>query len=129
MPQLTLEYTGNIDRIDFTALFGALHDVLATLGGVRIQNCKSRAIRLAEFHIAEGAPEEAFVHLRASVLDGRTVEWRQHLGERLLEVLKTHYAPAAAHFRLQITVHMAEIERRSYFKWPEGTFTPLEQTA
>lgn len=129
MPQLTLEYTENVSPVDFKALFSALHGILTDIGGVRIGNCKSRAVRHSDFHIADGAPEGAFVHLTVRVLDGRSLEWKTKLGAAMLETVKAHYGHTLDALALQITVHISELERNTYFKWPEGTFTPLEQTA
>ncbi len=125
MPQLTLEYTGNIDqRVNFTALFSALHQVLAELGGVHIENCKSRAVRRDDFYIGSGEPGNAFVHLDVTMLEGRSLALKQAVGAGILRILQQTFAPAMATHDLQITVEIKDIKRATYFKVPEGTFTP-----
>jgi len=122
MPQLTLEYTANIkQKIDFADLFAQLHQVLVDVGGIPLGNCKSRAYRLDDFHIGDGAAQHAFVHLVIRFLEGRSVEMKETIGQQSLQILKESYAPSFAVLNLQLTVEMQDIERSTYFKIPEGT--------
>lgn len=47
MPHLVLEYSGNVrERMDPAAFFGKPHTEPASVGGSRIQDFKSRAVRM-----------------------------------------------------------------------------------
>ncbi len=60
MPQLTLEYTANVRvTAGLDELAGRLHEVLASVGGIRLENCKTRWQRLDGFAIGDGAPGRA----------------------------------------------------------------------
>ncbi|MCZ6706188.1 MAG: isomerase, partial [Bacteroidetes bacterium] len=85
MPHLTLEYSGNVtDLPDINDVFGEIHRVLQKTAGIKIANCKSRARVADEYLIADGGPAHAFVHLDVRILDGRSVELKKELGNRLL---------------------------------------------
>ena len=62
------------ELLDFMDLFGDLHEILSTTGGVRIENCKSRALRRETWHIGRGEDRNAFVHLEVVLLETRQVK-------------------------------------------------------
>ena len=54
MPNLILEYTDNLD-FDPVPFFEKLHHLLAAeVDSIRYKGLKSRAIKLTEYHMAEG---------------------------------------------------------------------------
>lgn len=125
MPHLVLEYSANVDcPADLPLLFGQLHDVLAEAGGIRRDNCKSRARPADPFLVGSGSESDAFVHLDIRFLEGRSPEVKQAIGQQSLDLLLTWFRHSADRFRLQITVEIQEIRRSSYFKYPAGTLTP-----
>ena len=122
MPQISLEYTGNIEQtIEFDPIFSKVHEILAQVADIRVDNCKSRARRLDHYYVGAGKPNQAFVHLEAAILEGRTPELKKELGSRILEHLQKHFSPSFAALDLQITVEIRDIARAVYFKVPSGT--------
>ncbi len=125
MPHLTLEYSANVtDARDFSPLFARLHDILHHTGGIRRENCKSRARRETDFYIADGDPRHAFVHLSVCFLEGRSPEVKAAIGREMLQALAGHFAPALAALALQITVEICDIQRATYFKIPGDSIAP-----
>ncbi len=125
MPQLTLQYTDNIGSpVDFDHLFSQLHEVLSDVAGIRIENCKSRAMELSDYRIGRGEAGGAFVHVDVAILAGRPIETRGEIGRRMLEVLRGAYAQPLDELDLQITVEIRDMQSDLYFKIPEGTLTP-----
>ncbi|MCP5054402.1 MAG: hypothetical protein GY940_44960, partial [bacterium] len=78
MPHLVLEYTGNIQQeVDFQDMFSRFHSVLSDTGGININNCKSRAVKLDHYYIGGGMPGQAFLHLEVRFLEGRAAALKQ----------------------------------------------------
>jgi len=126
MPQISLEYSSNIqDVTNFKQLFSAIHHVIHTSGRVLIENCKSRAICHKTYFIGQGNPMNAFIHLEVQWLEGRSTELKSQIGNELLSLLKKYYHSSMQQQNLQITVHIIDINRDSYFKLPKGSFTIL----
>ena len=122
MPHLTLEYSANVSpEGELENLFASLHRILAEVGGIRIDNCKSRARRCDTFLVADGGPAAAFVHLDLRFLEGRAPEVKQAVGERVLEALQEFFPASVAGVEVQVTVEIRDILRASYFKVPKGT--------
>ena len=108
-------------------MFANLHGILAQVGGVHIENCKSRALAHDTFYIGDGDAQRAFVHLEVLLVEGRSPRWIEHVGTELLECLEQAFAASKRDFDLQITVNFVDLVRQRYFKYPAGTLTPLDE--
>jgi len=124
MPQITLEYTANCRHNDqFSSLFHSIHKVIHKIGGISLDNCKSRAIPLDNFLIANGDSSHAFAHLSVRFVEGRHEETRIALGQRCLELLKGYFSESINTQKIQLTVEVQDIQLTHYHKYPEGTLT------
>ena len=122
MPHVTLEYTDNIDlEIVFDDLFSRIHSVLVEVGGLKIGNCKSRAVRLDSYHVGDGAGNSAFVHVDIRFLEGRPPDVKNEISRAVLEILVDAYGPAVGGGDVQLTVEVRDIERNTYAKFPAGS--------
>lgn len=120
MPQITLTYTANLPAAAASReLLLGLHSILATTGGVRLGNCKSRILAVDRFAVGDGGVDEAFVHLDVRLLAGRTTERKRQVGEEMLALLRAAYGERGG--GLQITVEIRDIQPEEYFKHPQGT--------
>lgn len=125
MPHLTLEYSGNVPvDSDFDALFRKLHAILAETGGIRLENCKSRAYVARDFLVGSGNEASGFIHLDVRFLEGRATDIKQAMGQEMSAALMAWFQSPVDTMDLQITVEIQDIERSFYFKFPEGTLTP-----
>ena len=126
MPQIHLEYSSNlIDQPDLVELFTSIHQLLPSVAGIRIDNCKSRAREANDFLIGDGNESNAFIHLSVRFIEGRPAEVNQAIGEQRLAILKQSYSASVVALKLPITVEVEDIARETYFKHPEGSLTPL----
>ena len=122
MPHLTLEYSANVpEPDDMREIMLEMHRVLNETGGIRLENCKSRARRLDSYAVGDGNPENAFLHLDVRFMEGRSEATKQAIGNELLQILKDEFLVSS--LDLQITVEIRDILANSYFKHPEGTLT------
>lgn len=121
MPHIVLEYSANLSELpDFRALFDDIHQALHRIGGIKIENCKSR-VRVAEhYYIGDGNPDNAFIHLDIEFVKGRSAEVRQAIGRECLDLVKRYYHLHLSD-ALQITVKVNDIALDFYFKDPAGT--------
>jgi 5-carboxymethyl-2-hydroxymuconate isomerase len=117
MPQLWLEFSDNITQpVLFDELLSRLHQAVARTAGVSVEACKSRAMARGTFRVADGRPDQAFVHLEVGLLSGRLPEKHREIAAACLEVLAQVYAPSLEALDLQITVEVRSMERESYQK-------------
>lgn len=88
MPHLILEYTDNIEPFDEQTLFAALHTELVGTGAVNLKGLKSRAVQLTQYRLADGNVAYAFVHVQMWIRHGRTLETKQEMARRIMQVLE-----------------------------------------
>ena len=125
MPHLTLEYTANLSGTPPTAeMFLDIHRVLASVAGIRPENCKSRWREVEAWVVGYGNSGSAFVHLDIRFLEGRPQDVQRAVGEGVLEILTNHFRTEGSETDLQITIEVQEIRKATYFKFPPGTLGP-----
>lgn len=124
MPQIKLEYTDNVKLENkIGKVFSEIHLVLNQTTGVKIDNCKSRAVCLSDYYIGNGEINQAFVHLEVRILEGRTPELKKETGRILLEILNNSFSFHENPDGLQITIEIIDMNKDMYFKSPEENFT------
>jgi len=125
VPHIVLEYSSNLSEVtDLKALFASLHHTLQDIGGIRLDNCKSRARVAENYLIGDGESDNAFVHLQIRFIEGRRLSLKQAIGEQCLKILKQYYKQSMEVMELQITVEIDDLLSDFYFKYPEGSLTP-----
>lgn len=122
MPQITLQYTSNIQPLPkFYQLFSEVHKTINAIAGIKIENCKSRSIQLDNFYIGDGSENKGFLHLEVKILEGRTSDVKSNLGKSLLQILESQFKENIKLIDIQITVEVIDIRKNCYYKYPEGT--------
>lgn len=115
MPHLTLEYTSNLVNLDIKTCLLELNRVLVESRQFEEVDIKSRAIRLDDFLIGTTFERRAFVHLKLSILSGRSAEVKRELSAKLLERLR-RLCNVGEPLHVQLCVQVLEIERDTYSK-------------
>ena len=117
MPHLIVEYSQNIEaELDLDGLMAKLRDrALASgifpLGGIRIRGaCRGRCL------IADGDPDNGFVHLTARIGHGRSEAVRKSVAEQLFAVLCEHARPLFEQRGLGLSFEMVEINPATSLK-------------
>jgi len=121
MPHCVILYTPNIEsRTDVSALCRKLADTMLALrdeagkqvfptGGTRVL-----AYPAAHSAVADGKGDYAFMYLNLRMAAGRSEAVKQEAGDRLLEVVKQHFAPIFAQELIGITLQIDESAGQVY---------------
>lgn len=107
MPHFTIEYSSNLDgRVDIGKLCRrVLREVLATglfeIGAVRV-----RAIRCADYAIADDMPENAFIDMSFRIGTGRSLDDRKRTGDAIFRAVadELHMLFESPHFALSLEI-------------------------
>jgi len=117
VPHFIVEYSGNLaGEIDTPVLFRKLHVAAAATGVFPLGGIRSRAARRDEYRVADGHPENAFVHVVLRIGHGRDAETRKEAGEKLFAVICDHLAPIFDRRPLSISFEMQELDPVLNFK-------------
>lgn len=115
MPHLILEYSGNArESLDPASVFKELHNELAAVGGFRIQDFKSRAVRMEQHFIGDGSHEQSFVNLDIRTFGGKSPESKAAISEKALAVLARAFERTLRETACDISVQITELDRPSF---------------
>ena len=114
MPQVTLEYSANINDFNAQELFSKLHTILGKIAN--IEGCKSRAIRHDDFYIGHGREENALIYLRIGLITGREESVKEDIGQQCYDCLTEFFAPIIKDNGLNCEPSVEVAELGLYFK-------------
>ena len=130
MPHVVVQYTANLDR---EARIGALCKTLAEIivaqrdgAGARvfpIGGTRVLAYPAAQFAVADGAPDRAFVFVHVRIARGRERALVDAAGEAMMAVVRAHFAALLDKRALGITLQIDE--GAPVFDAKHGTLYPL----
>ncbi len=116
MPHLIVEWSTNLrGRLDVPAFLAAAHDAAMATGAFAPAALRSRAIPCHDVRVADGDPDNAFVHAVLRLRPGRSAEAKRAIGERIFAAMKDHLAPIFATSPLGLTFEMQEIDTANRF--------------
>ena len=117
MPHLIVEYSANLDeQLALDELLAKLHDVAAASGVFPLGGIRTRASRRDDYLIADGDPDNGFVHVVARIGEGRPLEVRQEVGQKLFDVVCAHTSELFAERGLSLSFEIQEIPSATSFK-------------
>jgi 5-carboxymethyl-2-hydroxymuconate isomerase len=117
MPHFVIEYSANLEPdIDLHAIVNAVHKSAADSGLFRIGGIRVRTLRHEIYKVADGNPENAFLHVRAAILEGRSVADRERLGNSTIAAVDALLGNAHKKRGIALSVEISEIEHNKSFK-------------
>ncbi|HUK02611.1 MAG TPA: 5-carboxymethyl-2-hydroxymuconate Delta-isomerase [Steroidobacteraceae bacterium] len=117
MAHIAIEYSSNLDaELDVGALVRAVHAAALASGIFPIGGMRTRAYETRDYCIADGHPDNAFVHLAVRVGHGRDLPTRRAACEQIFKAACDHMAGLFERRPLGISVEMAELDPQLSFK-------------
>lgn len=111
MAHIVIEYSAGLrGRLDLPALLAAVHQAALATGVFPIGGIRTRAYAAENYLIADGHPDNAFVHLGLKVGHGRDLETRKRACESIFEATCRYLAPLSETLPLGISLEMQEID-------------------
>lgn len=108
MPQLTLEYTANLE-FDVQDLLSRINRGLAATGAINLKGIKGRAVRRTEYCIADGNPEYAFVHVNLYIREGRPMEVQQTFSQIIMKELQITFKERKENGFISLSTNIQEM--------------------
>jgi 5-carboxymethyl-2-hydroxymuconate isomerase len=117
MPHFIIEYSSNLDdEIKIQKLMSSLQDAALETGVFPLGGIRFRAVRCDKYLIADGDPENAFVHLTLKIGHGRDEATRKEVGEKLFDALKRYFKPLFDKRPLGLSFELLELHEHLSFK-------------
>ena len=117
MPHLTIEYSANLEpALKLPALIDALHAVTASIDAFPLAGLRTRAVRRDRYRIADGHPDNAFVHVVLRIAHGRPLEVRKAAGKAIFAALCRQLRPILDTTPLALSFEIQELDPVLNFK-------------
>ncbi|HVS77042.1 MAG TPA: 5-carboxymethyl-2-hydroxymuconate Delta-isomerase [Steroidobacteraceae bacterium] len=117
MAHIVIEYSAGLrERLGLPELLSAVHQAALATGVFPIGGLRTRAYEAQHYVIADGHPENAFVHLSLKVGHGRDLETRRRACETIFDAACRHLASIYESQPLAISLEMQEIDPVLTFK-------------
>lgn len=117
MPHFIIEYSANLDNeLDISEFVRVIHEAALATGIFPLKGIRTRAVRRDRYRIADGHPDNAFIHLLARIGHGRTLEIKKAGGQAIFNAATAHLAPLSDRMPLAISFEMQEMDPDLNFK-------------
>jgi len=111
MPHVVVEYSANLEpAIDIAALVREVHGAVLASGVFELGAVRTRAERRDVFVIADGDPDNGFVHVDLRIAPGRDAVTRKRVAQGVLDAVATATREVFARSGLGISVELREID-------------------
>jgi len=111
MPHQIVEYSANLeDKVDIGELLFLLHETVAGIDAFPRAALRTRAVRRERYRIADGHPDNAFIHVLLRIASGRSLQVKKEAGERIFQSLCDFLAPVQTATPLGISFEIQEID-------------------
>lgn len=117
MPHVIIEYTANVEAdARIPELMRVLNDVLIghanvfPVGGIR-----TRALRLDQYRMADGAEDDAFVHVTFRIKAGRQKAVTGPICAAMFAAMRAHLVDVFARRYLGLTLELVEFDARGFY--------------
>jgi 5-carboxymethyl-2-hydroxymuconate isomerase len=117
MAHIVVEYSANLrGQFDLDGFLRALHGAALATGVFPIGGIRTRAYAAENYVIADGHPDNAFVHISLRVGHGRDVETRKRACEAIFAIASKQLGELYERLPLGIALEMQEIDPVLTFK-------------
>ena len=119
MPQVTVEYSGNIrGDADIQGLLETIAATILTAGNGVFPKAavKVRAIGYDDYVVADGDPNNAFVSINVRVARGRPEEDKRRTFDAVFEAVKAYLKPVDERWTLALSMDVEEFADRLAYK-------------
>lgn len=111
MAHVIVEYSANLrNRVDLPRFLAALHAAAVATGVFPLGGMRTRAYAAEDYRIADGHPDNAFVHIMLRVGHGRDLQTRKRACEAIFASVCEQLGPIYANSPLGISLEMQDID-------------------
>ena len=119
MPNISIQYSSNVDGIDFSALLTRVHGLLVEHCNAKLMACKGTMQGVDAFVIGDGSdPDQAFVIIEIALLSGRTEKQKSRFLNGLKDLVTREIATVldSRGIKCQVRLKLEEpIRDKQYF--------------
>lgn len=114
MPHVVVEYSANLEEeLDIRALLQKIHAAVLASGVFTVGAVRTRAERREVYVIADGDPDNAFMHIDIRMAPGRDAPTRKIVAQGVLDTIAAETRDVFARTGLGLSVEVREIDNKA----------------
>ncbi len=111
MPHVTIEYSANVEKsVDIFALVRDVHKTVLATGVFELGAVRTRVLRSDLYEIADGDPDNGFIHVMLRIGPGRAAPIRKRVAQAVLDAVAEATKELFARSGLGLSVEVCEID-------------------
>ena len=116
MPHIVIEYSSNLrERLNLEQFVREVHTAALATGEFAVGALRTRTSERSCYLIADGHPDNGFVHIVLRIRPGRTPETKRRVGEKVFTAISNYLAPIYDSSPLGVTFEIQEIDESFRF--------------
>lgn len=117
MPHITVEYSTNLDkRLPMRELIEKIHAAVLASGAFELGAVRTRAIPQSLYVVADGDPDNGFIHVDMRIGPGRDAETKKRVAQAILDALRDETKEDMTRHGLGISIEIREIDYTAALK-------------
>lgn len=117
MPHIVVEYSSNLrERIVPESLVECVHQAALRTGVFPIGGTRTRASERSCYRVADGHPDNGFVHVVLRIAHGRDLDTRRRVGEHVFGAVCNYLGALFERAPLGISLEIQEIDPQTSWK-------------
>ena len=117
MPHIIVEYSANLrDKIAVPQLIEVIHTTALSTGVFPLGGLRTRAVERRDYRIADGHPDNGFVHVTLRIGHGRDAATKLRAGQTVFDAACAHLQPVFDSTPLGISFEVQELDPVLNFK-------------
>ena len=114
MPHVVVEYSANLEEeLDIRALLQKIHAAVLASGVFKVSAIRTRAERREVYVIADGDPDNAFMHIDVRMGAGRDATTRMSVAQGVLDTIAAETREVFKRTGLGLSVEVREIDNNA----------------
>ena len=117
MPHMIIEYSANLDSdLNLSELINTMHETTAAIDAFPLAGLRTRAARREFYRIADGHPDNSFIHATLKIGHGRPLALREQAGQKIFSSLVDYLTPLSEKRPLAISFEIQQLDPVTSFK-------------
>lgn len=117
MPHFQVEYSKNIEgELNVPELLDVLTEAAVATGVFPLAGVRARASVREHFRVADGHPDNGFIHINLRIGAGRPVDTRKEAGQAVFDAVAGYLKPLIDSRPMNVSLEISEIHPDLNFK-------------
>lgn len=109
MPNISFEYTANLELENIEPVVVSMHKILEAELPTKIDNCKTLISKCNDFLVGDADKDAGFIRVVIKIMPGRDEKLLKEVSMKVVKLLQGAFSEMFANFNLHIAVSIVDL--------------------